>query len=267
MRPVFLITELITDFSIFLIFVSILFLVSGKSSFKKVHPIFGILFVVLLGINFLQFGGVEGTNCFNFYSGIYVIVMLYASRMLYNMIIFQLSFLALLIYLVFVNHPFYQTILISISETTAEFIFSLISISVFTFYLKQITHCEIKKSESKSVQLNQKVRESKKLNHQLMAQSEELKKAQEILRKEVNHRVEVLEKRKEAIEQYIHHNTTTLKDPLLLLSNAVSQLKADHQLHTLLKVSHAELNNVISSINQALQSEKNLDRITLEKNL
>jgi len=268
LRPQQSTPELVTDFSILLVFISLLVLVYRKVSFKAVHPIFGVFIILLLGINFLQFGGVEGTNCFNYYSGIYVVVMLYAGRTLYGLIFVQLGFLATLIYLVFINHPFYQNFLIGIDkESSTEFIFSLIAIAVFTFYLKRITLYEITKAESKSNELNQKVRESKKLNRQLVLQSEELKKAQEALRKEVNQRVAALEIRKAAIEQYIHHNTTTLKDPLQQLSTAINELKEDSQLCTLLRLSHIELNSVIQSINEALQSENSLDRTTLEKKL
>lgn len=268
LRPQWSIAELVTDFSILLVFISLLFLVYRKVSFKEAHPIFGVFIILLLGINFLQFGGVEGTNCFNYYSGIYVVVMLYAGRTLYSLIFVQLGFLAILVYLVFIKHPFYQSLLIGIDkETSVEFIFSLTAIAVFTFYLKRITLYEIEKSESKSSELNQKVRESKKINRQLVLQSEELKKAQEALKKEVNQRVAALEIRKAAIEQYIHHNTTTLKDPMQQLSTAIDELKEDSQLCTLLRLSHIELTSVIQSINKALQSENNLDRTILEKKL
>jgi hypothetical protein len=264
----FHLAELATDLSIFGVFVTLLVMVSRKASFKKVHPLFGVLFIVLMGLNFLEFGGALGTNCFNYYSGIYVIVMLFSGRTLYSLLFIQLSFLASLIYLVFINHPFYQNILLSINDqSSTEFVFSLMSISVFTFYLKRLTLFEIKKSESKAEELNLKVKESKKLNRQLIQQSEELKHAQEILKKEVHQRVVALEKRKAAIEQYIHHNTTTLKNPLLSLSTAVDQLKEDSHLCTLLKLSHAELTSVINSINLALKSEELLNRDILEKNL
>ena len=266
LRPKLLITELITDFSICIVFTSLLVLLNRKASFKKVHPLFGILFIILMGVNFLQFGGINGTNCFNYYSSIYVIVMLYSNRTLYSMVIFQLVFLIGLIYLVFVNHPLYQAVLISTTQANTEFIFSLLAISVFTFYLKYITIYEIKKSEEKEQELNQKVETSEQLNRQLIQQSEQLKKAQNSLKHEVSLRVATLEKRKAVIEQYIHHNTTTLKDPLVLLSTAINQFKGDEQFRTLLKVSNAELTQVISKINQALRSEEDLNRSTLEKN-
>ncbi|HEU5292632.1 MAG TPA: hypothetical protein VFU05_18415, partial [Cyclobacteriaceae bacterium] len=64
--------EIITDASIFIIFLTLFFIAQRRFSFQGVHPIFGLLIVLLLGINFLQFGGVNGTNCFNYYAGIYV---------------------------------------------------------------------------------------------------------------------------------------------------------------------------------------------------
>lgn len=85
------------------------------------------------------------------------------------------------------------------------------------------------------------------------------------MKEEVALRVKELENQQEAIEQYIHHNTDTLKNPLNNLSLAVNEFKGETQLHLLLRVSHAELNQVITSINQALQSETKLDRSVLNK--
>lgn len=268
LRPVITFAELATDVGILIVFISLLFIVNRRSAFKEVHPVFGLLIISLLGVNFLQFGGVQGTNCFNYYTGIYVTVMLFSGLTLYSLLFFQLSFLAGLIYLVYIHHPFYQSLLLfTDTESSTEFIFALLSVSVFTFYLKRITLSEIKKSESKTSELSLKIKESKKLNRQLASQADELKKTQELLKKEVNQRIAALEIRQHAIEQYIHHNTTTLRDPLLLLSSAVTKLEDDSHLCTLLKISNAELNGVITSINQTLQSEASLNRETLDRKL
>jgi hypothetical protein len=259
-------TEFITDFAIFIIFVSLLIVAQRKLSFTKINPVFGILIVLLLGLNFLQFGGVNGTNCFNYYTGIYVIVMLYSGRNLYALISFQLLLLVLLIYWVFVNHPFYHQLLINIDfSASSEFIFSLGSIAVFTFYLKSLTIREIAQLESKIDEVRLKVRESKTLNHELIAQSKELKKAQRFLKDEVSVRAKAVENQNEAIEQYIYFNTASLKEPLFRLSTAVTGFKGETQLHALLKISSAELNQVISGINQTLESEAKLNRGVIKK--
>jgi hypothetical protein len=266
-RPVHSVSELITDSSIFILFVSLFIIAQRKLSFKRVHPVFGVLIMLLLGLNFLQFGGVEGTNCFNYYAGIYVIVMLYSGRRLYILISVQLILLTMLIYLVFIKHPIYETVLISIdSESSIEFVFSLLSIAVFTFYLKRVTVSEISMLELKIQEVRVKVKESKVLNQELIVQSKELKKAQQALKEEVTIRAKALENQNEAIEQYIHHNTDTLKNPLHQLSLAVNEFNGETQLHLFLKLSLAELNQVIASINQTLQSETKLNRSVLNKN-
>ena len=265
-RPVSSISELATDISIFAIFLSLFILAQRKLSFKGVHPVFGVLIIVLLGINFLQFGGVDGTNCFNYYAGIYVIVMLYSGRNLYILISLQLAFLLVLIYLVFVNHPLYESVLINKTKSSIEFVFSVTSIAIFTFYLKRVTVSEISTLEIKLNEIRVKVRESKILNHELIAQSKELKKAQKFLKGEVSLRAKAVENQNEAIEQYIYHNTDTLKGPLTQLSTAVREFKGDTQLHTLLRISHAELTHVITDINQTLQSDAKLNRSVIKRN-
>lgn len=259
------IPEIITDVSIFIIFFCLFILAQRKLSFQGVHPVFGVLIILLLGINFLQFGGVDGTNCFNYYAGIYVIVMLYSGRNLYILVSIQLVFLALLIYLVFTKHPVYESVLINVTKSSVEFIFSIISIALFAFYLKQVTVSEIEKLEIKIQEVRSKVRESKILNQELIAQSKELKKAQKLLMGEVSLRAKAIETKNEAIEKFIHHNTDTLQEPLIHLSTAVSEFKGDTQLHTLLRVSHAELTQVITGINETLQSDAKLNRGAIKR--
>lgn len=265
-RPTPLVFELVTDSSIFIIFLSLFILAQRKLSFTGVHPIFGVLIILLLGVNFLQFGGVNGTNCFNYYAGIYVIVMLYSERNLRVLISLQLVFLLVLIYLVFVNHPLYESVLINKTKSSIEFVFSLTSIAIFTFYLKRVTVSEISNLELKIAEVRSKVKESKILNRELITQSKELKKAQKILTGEVSERAKAIQNQNEAIEQYIVHNTDTLKGPLNDLSVAVSEFKGETQLHTLLRVSHAELLLVITGINQTLQSDAKLNRSAIKRN-
>lgn len=266
LRPNAFLIEVITDLGFFAAFLFLLVLAKRKLSFQRVHPLFGVIIILLLAINFLEFGGVAGTNGFNYYAGIYVTVMLFSGRTLYTLIGFQLLLLLLLMYLVLSDHPVYQTVLIGIDYAgPIEFIFSALAIAVFTFYLKRVTISEIEKHQQQNQELGAKVAESKRLNQQLVEQAEQLKKAQQELNEEVARRVFILETRKEAIEQYIHHNTTTLKEPLMALSHAVEKLKGNSQLDVLLRLSNAELNQVVSNINAALQSDEQLNRNRVER--
>ncbi|HEU5290273.1 MAG TPA: hypothetical protein VFU05_06495, partial [Cyclobacteriaceae bacterium] len=161
--------------------------------------------------------------------------------------------------------PLYNAVLIHVAESSIEFVFSVVSIAFFAFYLKLVTVSEIEKLESKIQEVRSKVRESKILNHELIAQSKELKKAQKHLMAEVSLRAKAIEDKNEAIEEFILHNTETLHGPLTNLSIAVHKFKGETQLHTLLRVSHAELTQVISGINQTLQSDTKLNRGAIRK--
>lgn len=267
-KPAYSWSELITDLSIFILFLTLLVIASRNLSIKKVHPVFGVLIIGLLGINFLQFGGIKGTNCFNFYTGIYVIVMLYGGRTLYFMLGLKMLLLIILLVLIQMNAPLYNYLLINIeTESSSELVFSLVAIAVFTFYLKRVTSLEIQTLEFKNDEVRAKVTESKSLNHELVDQSKELKQAQKILKGEVDLRVKAIENQNEAIQQYIYHNTDTLTDSLHHLSKAIEQFKGETQLHTLLKLSHVELTQVITGIHQTLQSTEKLDRSVLIKNV
>jgi hypothetical protein len=264
-KPQLSIPEILTDAGIFTVFLTLFAIAQRKLTFQGVHPIFGVLIVLLLGLNFLQFGGVNGTNCFNYYAGIYVIVMLYSGRKLYFLVSAQLIFLALLSYMVYTQHSLYDSVLIHLTKSSIEFVFCLVSIAIFTFYLKLVTVSEIEKLEIKVQEVRSKVRESKILNQELISQSRELKKAQKHLMAEVSLRAKSIQDKNEAIEQFIHHNTDTLQGPLNHLSTAVSEFKGETQLHTLLRVSHAELTQVITGINQTLQSDVKLNRGVIKR--
>jgi hypothetical protein len=50
------------------------------------------------------------------------------------------------------------------------------------------------------------------------------------------------------------------------LAVAVDEFKGDTQLHTLLRVSHAELTHVIMGINKTLASDAELNRSVIKRN-
>ena len=102
--------------SIILLVLTLLALQSWKRPISKINIVFGLLISILLGLNFLQFGGVSGYAKFNYYAGLYVIIMIYSHWQLFVAVAFHLTLLLIIILLDYFNHPFRQLILSDIRE-------------------------------------------------------------------------------------------------------------------------------------------------------
>jgi hypothetical protein len=252
---------LLVEIGLLVIFGTLLRIALLKTRFRRVHPLFGLLMIAFLGYNFLQFGGVIGTNSFNYFAGIYVIVMLYSGRLLYGLLTLLLIVAAFLSYLVHVNHPVYEATLVKINtESSTEFLFSVAAIALFTYYLKSITTPEIVQLESKSTELGFMVAESRALNQDLINTANSLRDAQQKLRDEVARRTKEIEKQNTAIQEYIFHNTRTITTVEKDLSAAMENFKGNSQLHLLLQISHLELKQVILGIKTRLETNEKLER-------
>jgi hypothetical protein len=252
---------LLVEIGLLLIFLALFRIALLKTRFRTVHPLFGLLVIAFLGYNFLQFGGVMGTNSFNYFAGIYVIVMLYSGRLLYGLLALLLIVAAFLSYLVYVEHPVYEAVLVKVNtESSTEFLFSVAAIALFTYYLKSITTPEIVQLESKSTELGYRVAESRALNQDLINTATSLRDAQQRLRDEVARRTNELEKQNTAIQEYIYHNTRTITGVETDLSAAMENFKGNSQLHLLLQISHLELKQVILEIKTRLETNEKLER-------
>src|SRR5882724_8003738 len=82
------VAEVLTDTTVLLVFGLLIFL-SRKANFKSVHPAFGVVLILLIGLNFLEFGGVHGTSRFNYYAGFFITILLYSGRQLFVLLLFQ----------------------------------------------------------------------------------------------------------------------------------------------------------------------------------
>jgi hypothetical protein len=92
--------EVLTDTTILLVFGGLLIFASRKANFETVHPAFGAVIILLLGLNFLEFGGIHGNSRFNYYAGFFIIILLYSGRQLIVLLLLQsILIIVLTIYL------------------------------------------------------------------------------------------------------------------------------------------------------------------------
>lgn len=230
-----------------------------KLNFKTVHPAFGLVLTILLGLNFIEFGGVHGGSRFNYYAGFFILIMLYSGRSLFWLLSFHSILIIVLTLISSFSHA-KNPLLVGNASDVTDFLFILISLGLLSFYIKATTEQEINRLEQLTGLLNDKVSEAKSVNQELVLQGKQLAKAQQHLETLVNQRTSSLVQKQKAIERYIHLNTKVIQAPTQQLNSVMESIETTSPLHIMLRTSHAELNEVIKNITQTLQAQEELDR-------
>lgn len=254
-NPIISTTELVTDSCILLVFL-VLCLFALRLRVEKIPLVFGIVLTALLAINFLQFGGVSGYTEFNFIVGIVLLVLLYTDGKKIVLVVCMLSLLAILLVLIYTNHAIYQMIFIKQQYNPEDFVYSLIGLSVLTFYLKYSMDMERNHLLTQKYSLQTAVAKTTEQHALFINQQKQLQHAQQKLEAEVHSRTQLLQNQNNAIEQYIQYNTTELKEPLERLKQSLSQLQQAGMLSNLLHMSVAELEGVTTTIATSLENER-----------
>ncbi len=259
-RPVPSPVELTTDFSLLLVFAGLLLLGLYKADFSTVPTVFGVTIVLLLGFSFLQLNGVNGTSRFNYYSGIYVIILLYSGKRLSLLLVFQFLLVTALAVCFYMGWPWVNSWVLPIPPDPYDFVFALIALGLLSYYLKFITLREIEKFENVSEELRLRVAEAKTTNHTLVEQGIALQRAQQHLEEEVAKRTAALERQQKALDAYNILNTTSLEAPIAELKELIATIHTQDHFYDMLKASHQELGVVFRHIKESLETTGALDR-------
>jgi len=251
--------EILVDVGILTILLLVLGIIWRKP-FTKIPIGIGLMLTILLAFNFIQFGGVDGYTKFNYYAGLFIVIMIYNGRSLYITVGFHMIVLITLLILEYVNHPILENFLISQHPQSNDFWFTLITLSLFTYYLKEVTILKGEHLTKLNNLLGERVRESRKLNRLLAEKNNALKMAQANLEHEINKRSETLRVKNQAIESFIQTNQQELIDPVQELVKAIQQLNQNSRYGMYLKSTGVELESVAKSIYRKLDNNEPLSR-------
>jgi len=251
--------ELVVD-TLILITLSSLTYSSWTQSVQRISIVFGIFLSILLALNFLQFGGSSGYLKFNYYTGLYIIILVYSFRKMVITVTFHLLLLLTIIILDYINHPIKEKLFIDSSPDTNHFWFTIVIISVFTYYLKQLTDTYSQNLSLLNNDMANRIREARSLKRLLNEKNGELKKARQQLESEINRRSEVLNRKNQAIEKFLKVNTMELVEPVQELINATQNISGTSPLSGLLKKSSDDMAAISNSIREAIELEQPIHR-------
>ncbi|HRJ30711.1 MAG TPA: hypothetical protein PLV21_02115 [Cyclobacteriaceae bacterium] len=251
--------ELLVDAGVLFILLVVLYITWRKPP-EKIHIAIGFILTLLLALNFIQFGGVDGYSKFNYYAGLFILIMTYNQRARIITVSFHLLVLLIILVLEYTDHPMFDPLFIQQHPQSSDFWFTLLTLSFFTFYLKEVT---VQKGESLTKLndlLGERVRESRKLNRMLAEKNEALKKAQVNLENEVSRRSRTLQVKNQAIENFIQTNQQELIYPVQELVATIHTLDERLPYAKYLKSTGMELRAIAESINTKLDNNIPLDR-------
>jgi hypothetical protein len=237
------------------------FLYTGiKKSFSNISVLFGMVISILLAYNFIRYGGASGFSKYNYYAGLYMITMVYTHRQLYRMVGFNLGLLALILIIDQAAPQWLEWSRVDSPVRTDAFWLTLIMLAFFTYYLKELTISQGKKLSALNDTMAEQIREVRKNNRMLEASNLKLKEVQTDLEREVNRRSEILQRKTQSIENFIHVNSSDLIGAVDNLLKSMEHVESDSRYNDYWRNAGRELLTVVQSIRNNLNKDILLNR-------
>jgi len=253
--------QLLLDVVFIAVFAAVFMLALRRKQITHVPLIYGIVFILLLGINFVQLGKTRGLSELNYYTGFIGIIMLYSGRRLYILLTLQVALVIFLIILDYMpSDPVSKIFFSQVTTGRVGFVFAILITIAFTVYLKRIIKGEVARYDSVNEDLRSKIQEIKNKNLELEMKQAELQFVQELLKTEIDNRSYELKKQNEAIENYLRYNTEELAKPLHRLHAEINRLDQSSPLHRMVLSASAELHRVAGSLQKAIEKGERIQR-------
>jgi hypothetical protein len=252
--------EVLVDWAMLTLFGGLFVYSYLQPTVSSFHPSLGVIIICLMGLNFIQFGGVNGSTEFNYYACVFIVVLVYSGRQMRYLLGFQVLLLIVLLVLQVTDNPLWNALFLRQAGGYVDFIFGIVSILVISYFLRWTTMQEVFKYEARTETLQQKVRSSRRQNADLIEQDRQLMESRKHLEDEVAKRTKAIEAQNEAIRQFIEFNTNSLYEPRERLTKTIKSLSGKSNLHELMLISSEELNLVMDKIHDALSNEEMLNR-------
>lgn len=211
-----------------------------------------LIFIILLCINYIQFGGVGNGVEFNLMGlGILLILANKASSLRLVMILYFSIILLVLLenhYLGWLS----SILLIELQNSQLDFLLMLVTLSLIILYFKLILLKESTKLMDARAELTARRDLIRLQNKKLSEQKKYIDSANQRLQDEFVNQTSYLVENNESIEKFAQHVTETMIAPLERAMEHTRAIQSDNPLEKMTKSSIHDLNNVVHKLKRQL---------------
>lgn len=252
--------DLWVDVGFLIAFVIPLILMIFPFAYERVAIIFFSILSLLLALNWINKGGLEGTAEYNFIAGIVMFSIILRGKWLITLVALLIALEIALIYAWDNYSSSLKFLLDDYQPEVFNYLFVSIAIVVITYYSKAIFDRRRLQLIENRKSLRLTMKQIKDGNRSLMIRKKELVEANRLLEQRVEQRTRELETQKESIAKYLQLSLEEINQPLQKTIVAINNLQryATDEIIDMLISEGEDLKVEIDNLKSHLQSQKNV---------
>lgn len=259
--------DILLDLGLFLLFAIPLTLYKSNIKLNYISIPFSIILGVLVSVNWLVTGGIEGTAEYNMVAIFFLFAMLFRGTTLLLFLFFLALDQVFLLYLWYEKTDLIQKYIYPLGggvlspTEPIHFVLMAVAVTISMFYLKNKFDDRRIHLEQKKYELSVKSLELDEQNWLLSEQKKELELINEMLEEKVDARASELSHQNGAIEEYLYVSLKGINDPLQKTFESIDVLQESHKMNPMVQLlvrSTAELKESIADVANKLKDESSL---------
>ncbi len=217
---------------------------------KSVSWVITFVMIVLLTLNFLQFGGVLGNSEFNLIGIGVFIILAHGERTLKFLLPIYLGFCMLAVLLVHFETKIFEFFYITTSRSIDDFIYTTACLLVLVIYFKQKMIRESERLISFEEELNVEIKKIEEQTALLDEQRIRLNRSTQELSREFSALTKEVITHDNSLNEYLKHSISTLESPINNLIRNIRKIEPSDIWGIILHDTANELDQLQSSIRQ-----------------
>ncbi|MDF9795096.1 hypothetical protein OKW21_000359 [Catalinimonas alkaloidigena] len=249
---------ILIDSILLCVFTAVTIFAFRNKSFTHIHPLLGVLLVLLISLLFVRSGGVEGSTEYNFFALMVLLSLLYDGRWQRSLLVISFVIVIYLSYSVYVKNSLFYLLFVRNSRGYDNFLYTLVALTILVAYLQMLIEEEDKKLKAKHEELKKKVKLVSIKNVKLSKQQAQLTQMNHQLKQKVEESKAYHEQRNRALQQYIEQHTNKIQLPIQNLHEVIQQVGTPYpyRYQEMLKKSMDDIYKVLDSIKESIYSER-----------
>lgn len=217
---------------------------------KRVSWVITVIMIILLTLNFLQFGGVLGNSEFNLIGIGVFIILAHGKKTLKFLLPVYFGFCVMAILLVHFETKIYEFFYITTSKSIDDFIYTSACLLVMVIYFKQTMIRESERLVSFKEQLNDEIAKIEEQTALLDAQRIRLNQSTRELSKEFSALTKEVISHDNSLNEYLKHSVDTLESPITNLITNIRKIQPSDIWGRILHDTADELDELQNAIRQ-----------------